>query len=59
MRRCSWRLRGSLPARPPLPRSWRGVLFVLVDGSGAGVGWLVLRATEPTLALESSRKRAN
>jgi uncharacterized membrane protein YbhN (UPF0104 family) len=35
------------------------VLFVLVDASGAGVGWLVLRATEPTLALELSRKRAN
>ena len=25
------------------------VLFVLVDGVGAGVGWLVLRSTEPTL----------
>ena len=24
------------------------VLFVLVDGSGAGAGWLVLRITEPS-----------
>jgi uncharacterized membrane protein YbhN (UPF0104 family) len=35
------------------------VLFVLVDASGAGVGWLVLRTTEPTLALETTRKPAN
>jgi glycosyltransferase 2 family protein len=35
------------------------VLFVLVDGSGAGVGWLVLRGTKPTLALEMTRRRAN
>ena len=35
------------------------VLFVLVDGSGAGVGWLVLRGTEPTRALEMTRKPAN
>lgn len=34
------------------------VLFVLVDVSGAGVGWLVLQGTEPTLALEMTRKRA-
>lgn len=27
------------------------VLFVLVDGSGAGVGWLVLRSTEPSSVL--------
>jgi hypothetical protein len=33
------------------------VLFVLVDGTGAGVGWFVLRGTEPTRALEMTRKR--
>ncbi len=33
------------------------VLFVLVDGTGAGVGWLVLRGTEPTGAFEMTRKR--
>jgi uncharacterized membrane protein YbhN (UPF0104 family) len=33
------------------------VLFVLVDGAGAGVGWLVLRGTEPTKALEMTRKQ--
>jgi glycosyltransferase 2 family protein len=27
------------------------VLFVLVDGTGAGVGWLVLRSTEPSKGL--------
>jgi hypothetical protein len=32
------------------------VLFVLVDGSGAGVGWLVLRVTEPTSVLVSTRR---
>jgi uncharacterized membrane protein YbhN (UPF0104 family) len=32
------------------------VLFVLVDGLGAGVGWLVLRGTEPTRALEALRE---
>jgi uncharacterized membrane protein YbhN (UPF0104 family) len=35
------------------------VLFVLIDGSGAGVGWLVLRGTEPTLAFETTRKPAH
>lgn len=35
------------------------VLFVLVDGSGAGVGWMVLRGTEPTLAFDTTRKPAN
>ena len=32
------------------------VLFVLVDGSGAGVGWLVLKVTEPTSVLASTRR---
>jgi uncharacterized membrane protein YbhN (UPF0104 family) len=32
------------------------VLFVLVDGLGAGVGWMVLRATEPTSVLVSTRR---
>jgi hypothetical protein len=32
------------------------VLFVLVDCLGAGVGWLVLRATEPTSVLISARR---
>lgn len=35
------------------------VLFVFVDGIGAGVGWLVLRGTEPTSVLETMRKQAN
>jgi glycosyltransferase 2 family protein len=35
------------------------VLFVLVDGLGAGVGWLVLRGTEPTRVLETMRKSTN
>ncbi len=35
------------------------VLFVLVDGSGAAVGWLILRGTEPTFAFEATRKPAN
>jgi uncharacterized membrane protein YbhN (UPF0104 family) len=35
------------------------VLFVLVDGIGAGVGWLVLRGTEPTRVLETMRKQPN
>lgn len=34
------------------------VLFVLVDGSGAGAGWLVLRITEPSSDLVPSRGRA-
>jgi glycosyltransferase 2 family protein len=34
------------------------VLFVLVDGSGAGVGWLVLRITEPSGVLVNTRRRA-
>ncbi len=33
------------------------VLFVLIDGSGAGLGWLVLRGTEPTRAFGMTRKR--
>jgi uncharacterized membrane protein YbhN (UPF0104 family) len=35
------------------------VLFVLVDGLGAGVGWLVLRGTEPTRVFEAMRKQSN
>ena len=35
------------------------VLFVLVDGSGAGVGWLVLRGTETDSCVEMTRKPAN
>jgi glycosyltransferase 2 family protein len=35
------------------------VLFVLVDGLGAGVGWFVLRGTEPTRVLETMRKTTN
>ena len=35
------------------------VLFVLVDSSGAGVGWFVLRGTEPTVAFETTRKPAS
>jgi uncharacterized membrane protein YbhN (UPF0104 family) len=34
------------------------VLFVLVDGSGAGAGWLVLRITEPSSVLVTTRRRA-
>ncbi len=34
------------------------VLFVLVDGSGAGIGWLVLRATEPSSVLVTTRRQA-
>jgi glycosyltransferase 2 family protein len=34
------------------------VLFVLVDGLGAGAGWLVLRATEPSSVLVTTRRRA-
>jgi glycosyltransferase 2 family protein len=34
------------------------VLFVLVDGLGAGVGLLVLRATEPSSVLVTTRRRA-
>jgi len=36
------------------------VLFVLIDGTGAGVGWLVLRATEPSNnVLIAAGRRAN
>jgi glycosyltransferase 2 family protein len=35
------------------------VLFVLIDISGAGVGWFVLRWTDPTGALEITGNRAN
>jgi len=34
------------------------VLFVLVDGSGAGVGWLVLRITEPSSVLVTTGREA-
>jgi uncharacterized membrane protein YbhN (UPF0104 family) len=34
------------------------VLFVFVDGSGAGAGWLVLRFTEPSSVLVTTRRRA-
>ena len=34
------------------------VLFVLADGLGAGVGWLVLRSTEPSGALVARGRRA-
>lgn len=33
------------------------VLFVVVDGSGAGVGWFVLRITEPSSVLVTTRRR--
>jgi uncharacterized membrane protein YbhN (UPF0104 family) len=33
------------------------VLFVLVDSVGAGVGWLVLRRTEPTGVLVTTGKQ--
>jgi glycosyltransferase 2 family protein len=34
------------------------VLFVLVDGLGAGAGWLVLRITEPSSVLVTTGRRA-
>jgi uncharacterized membrane protein YbhN (UPF0104 family) len=34
------------------------VLFVLVDGVGAGVGWFVLRGTEPTNVLVATGKQS-
>ena len=33
------------------------VLFVLVDGVGAGTGWLVLRRTEPSSLVVTTRER--
>lgn len=35
------------------------VLFIFVDGLGAGVGWFVLQGTEPTGVFETMRKQAN
>jgi len=34
------------------------VLFVVIDGSGAGIGWLVLRVTEPSKVLVTVGRQA-